>query len=165
MRKLIKSILIFVFFCFIYAADGRIKYPSKKSNKVIWKTPTAKIGDNPFPTNPLNDRGKGYLLQGKIKNAITNYGSFINWDHHPAGLWGEYAYLPNIGFLAGVPGNKNTANFLWSENYSNENQIDYWISREAYLDWNKYSPPIPKKPAKKPATVAVTAIIAKKNKI
>ena len=29
-----------------------------------------KIGDNPYPTNPMNDRALGYLLQGKVKNAI-----------------------------------------------------------------------------------------------
>ncbi|MBH10800.1 MAG: hypothetical protein CMG74_10715 [Candidatus Marinimicrobia bacterium] len=140
MRKLIKSILIFVFFCFIYAADGRIKYPSKKSNKVIWKTPTAKIGDNPFPTNPLNDRGKGYLLQGKIKNAITNYGSFINWDHHPAGLWGEYAYLPAVAFLAGVPGYKQSYEFNWNNietivDEEGATLFGIWESASAYDAW------------------------------
>ncbi len=50
-----------------------------------------KIGDYPFPTNPMTDRARGYLIQGKVKNAITNYGNFINWDEHPAGLWGQYA--------------------------------------------------------------------------
>ena len=40
----------------------------------------SKIGDNPFPTNPMSDRAKGYIDQGKVKSAVTNYGSFINWD-------------------------------------------------------------------------------------
>ena len=70
----------------------------------------ARVGA-PFPGNPLNDRAKGYLLKGVIKNAVSNYGNFITWDEHPAGLWGEYAYLPHIGFIAGVPGNNNTSNF------------------------------------------------------
>ena len=39
---------------------------------------TAKIGDNPFPTNPMSDRARGYLLQGKAQTAITNYGNYID---------------------------------------------------------------------------------------
>ena len=31
---------------------------------------TAKIGDNPFPTNPMSDRARGYLLQGKHKQQL-----------------------------------------------------------------------------------------------
>ncbi|SVA87314.1 uncharacterized protein METZ01_LOCUS140168, partial [marine metagenome] len=31
---------------------------------------TARIGDNPFPTNPMSDRARGYLLQGKAQTAI-----------------------------------------------------------------------------------------------
>ena len=48
-----------------------------------------KIGDNPPPGNPMNDRAKGYLLDGKIKSSILNYGNFIDWTSFPAGLWGE----------------------------------------------------------------------------
>jgi hypothetical protein len=54
------------------------------------------------------------LLQGKVKNAISNYGGFIDWDNHPAGLWGDYTYLPNVAFLAGVPGQKYTSEFNWN---------------------------------------------------
>ena len=97
--------------------------------------PLNKIGDNDFPGNPLNDRAKGYVLDGKIKTTIANYGNFIDWQHWPAGLWGKYAYLPHVSFIAGVPGNKNTANFTWLTKYSDENQINYWVSNEAYLDW------------------------------
>ena len=98
-----------------------------------------KIGDNEFPGNPLNDRAKGYILDGKIKSTILNYGNFIDWAHWPTGLWGEYAYLPHVSFIAGVPGNKNTSNFLWTAKYSNQNQITYWTSNQAYLDWNENS--------------------------
>ena len=38
-----------------------------------------KIGDNPFPTNPMSDRAIGYLLQGKAQTAISNYGNIINF--------------------------------------------------------------------------------------
>ena len=63
-----------------------------------------KIGDNPFPTNPMNDRAIGYLLQGKAQTAISNYGNIINWDEHPMGIWNGFSYLPSVAFLAGVPG-------------------------------------------------------------
>ena len=64
----------------------------------------SKIGDNPSPGNPMNDRAKGYLLDGKIKSSILNYGNFIDWDYNPSGGWGQYTYLPNVSFMAGVPG-------------------------------------------------------------
>ena len=96
-----------------------------------------KIGDNDFPSNPLNDRAKGYILDGKIKSTILNYGNFIDWQHWPAGLWGEYAYLPHVGFIAGVPGNKSTSNFVWNLEYSDQNQVDYWVSNQAYIDWHE----------------------------
>ena len=98
-----------------------------------------KIGDYPFPTNPLNDRAKGYLLQGKVKNAISNYGGFIDWDNHPAGLWGDYTYLPNVAFLAGVPGQKYTSEFNWNiyETITGGNEVvrQTWVSTEAYEAW------------------------------
>lgn len=98
-----------------------------------------KIGDYPFPTNPINDRAKGYLLNGKIKNAIGNYGGFIDWDNHPAGLWGDYTYLPNVSFLAGVPGQKYTSDFNWSifESITVNNTIirQTWTSADAYQAW------------------------------
>jgi len=98
-----------------------------------------KIGDYPFPTNPMNDRAKGYLLQGKIKNAITNYGGFIDWNNHPAGLWGDYTYLPNVSFLTGVPGQKYTSEFDWSlfESIQVGGEIirQTWISEDAYSAW------------------------------
>ena len=46
---------------------------------------TAKIGDNPFPTNPMSDRARGYLLQGKAQTAITNYGNYIDIEVNPNG--------------------------------------------------------------------------------
>ena len=74
---------------------------------------SAKIGDNPFPTNPISDRAIGYLLQGKAQSAISNYGNIINWDEHPMGIWNGYSYLPSVAFLAGVPGQKYSSNFFW----------------------------------------------------
>ena len=77
------------------------------------------IGQFGFPSNPMNDRAKGYLLNGVIKNAVSNYGNFITWDEHPAGLWGEYSYLPHVGMIAGVPGQKYSYKFTWYQ-VSNE---------------------------------------------
>jgi len=98
-----------------------------------------KIGDNPPPGNPMNDRAKGYLLDGKIKSSILNYGNFIDWSSFPAGLWGNYAYLPHIGFMAGVPGHEYTAEYNWDEiQLSNDNTFKkYWSSASAYEAWHE----------------------------
>ena len=71
----------------------------------------AKIGDNPFPTNPMSDRARGYLLQGKAQTAITNYGNYIDIEVNPNGAWGEYAYLYEVSFLAGIPGHSYSSNY------------------------------------------------------
>ena len=83
-----------------------------------------KIGDNPFPTNPMSDRAIGYLLQGKAQTAISNYGNIINWDEHPMGIWNGYSYLPSVAFLAGVPGHQYSYTFSWN----NTHRTPYTIS-------------------------------------
>ena len=106
-----------------------------------------KIGDYGFPSNPMNDRAKGYLLKGKAQAAITNYGRFIDWDYHPAGLWGNYTYLPAVGFVAGIPGQSYSYNYAWT-NFedsggtcpeSNGNYV-IWCSNDAYSDPNAINP-------------------------
>ena len=104
------------------------------------KTSSARIGDYPFPTNPMNDRAIGYLLQGKINNGISNYGNIINWDEQPSGLWGDYSYLPSVAFLAGLPGHKRTSEFEWEQLESivdSEGNVQYsiWESQSAYEAW------------------------------
>ena len=111
---MLKEVPFFILFCLWFCLGAERKYSEDRIPDQFHSMSTAKIGDNPFPTNPMNDRARGYLLQGKIKNAITNYGSFINWDHHPAGFWGQYGYLPHIGFIAGVPGHAYSSE--WSTN-------------------------------------------------
>ena len=64
-------------------------------------------------TDPMSDRAKGFALSGKAKTAVSNYGNFINWDFHPAGLWGEYTYIPTLSFLAGVPGHDYSSKYTW----------------------------------------------------
>ena len=90
-----------------------IKEKNSTHSDVFRYSTAGKIGDNPFPTNPMNDRAIGYLLQGKAQTAISNYGNIINWDEHPMGIWNGYSYLPSVAFLAGVPGHKNSFEFNW----------------------------------------------------
>ena len=97
---------------FSLAKDGSLK-DAPVSPDPFRRTATAKIGDNPFPTNPMSDRAIGYLLQGKAQTAVSNYGNIINWDEHPMGIWNGYSYLPSVAFLAGVPGQKYSSNFQW----------------------------------------------------
>ena len=97
-----------------------------------------RIGDYGYPDNPLYDRAKGYLLKGKAKTAVTNYGNFISWDYHPGGLWGEYGYLPNLSFAVGVPGHEYSS--AWSSlGYSSwlqgSNNNSLWFSTDAYNAW------------------------------
>ena len=102
-------------------------------------SPALKIGDYPFPTNPMNDRAKGFLLQGKVKNAVSNYGNFVNWDEHPSGLWGDYSYLPAVSFLAGVQGQAYSSRFSWAPGPVEQSGgiivWSSWASTEAYQAW------------------------------
>ena len=69
---------LFLFNVALYGVDGRVKQMPSSPDPFQRKA-TAKIGDNPFPTNPMSDRAKGFVDQGRVKSAVTNYGSFINW--------------------------------------------------------------------------------------
>jgi hypothetical protein len=64
--------------------------------------------------NPIWDRARGYLSQGKFQSAISNYGDFINWDHSPAGLWGNFQYIPALSLVSGVPGQFPSKKFNWT---------------------------------------------------
>ena len=103
------------------------------------------LGEFGFPTNPMNDRAIGYLLKGKAKTAVTNYGEFIEWDVHPAGLWGDYTYLPDVCFIAGIPGQSYSYKYDWFNSegnaggtpcpeYEGEENITFWCSENAYED-------------------------------
>ena len=137
MKKIfIHSVLISL----LFPIDGKVKNNQYSPIDPFRKTAVAKIGDNPFPTNPMSDRAKGFIDQGRVKSAVTNYGSFINWDTHPSGIWGDYSYLPAVSFIGAVPGNKNTASYSWQ---NLETIVDgdgvslygIWESSDAYDAW------------------------------
>ncbi len=99
-----------------------------------------RIGDNPFPTNPMSDRARGYLLQGKAQTAIINYGNYIDIEVNPNGAWGEYSYLYEVSFLAGIPGHSYSSNYNWenTETITDDNGISIysiWKSQNAYDTW------------------------------
>ena len=131
---------IFLLWITSIVVAGADKFERDKVTDPYQKTSSARIGDYPFPTNPMNDRAIGYLLQGKINNGISNYGNIINWDEQPSGLWGDYSYLPSVAFLAGLPGHKRTSKFLWEQLESvvdSEGNVVYstWKSQSAYEAW------------------------------
>ena len=137
---MIKYFTLIFFVGTLFAIDGRIKTNENRTPDPFRQTAVAKIGDNPFPTNPMSDRAKGFVDQGRVKSAITNYGSFINWDFHPSGIWGDYSYLPAVSFISAVPGHKNVAHYSWQ---NLETIIDsegfparsIWESTNAYDAW------------------------------
>ncbi|MBT6867066.1 MAG: hypothetical protein HOA19_06930, partial [Candidatus Marinimicrobia bacterium] len=135
-----KLIISFLIISCLFAIDRTVKY-SKEPTHDSYRTPgVAKIGDNPFPTNPMSDRAKGFVDQGRVKSAVTNYGSFINWDTHPSGIWGDYSYLPSVSFIAAVPGHSNTAHYTWEhvETVNDEDGVpkySLWESSSAYDAW------------------------------
>ena len=151
MTNRIKTYLIFLFL------TGNVFYgaePIEENNALNfpWTTnPGYRVPHGQLhyelPPNPMNDRAKGYLLKGKAQAAITNYGRFIDWDYHPAGLWGNYTYLPAVGFVAGIPGQSYSYHYDWT-NYeesggtcpeANGNFV-IWCSNDAYLDPNDTNP-------------------------
>jgi len=92
------------------------------------------VGDLP---DRISDRAKGYSVQGKVKNAVLNFGNFIDWDYRPSGVWREYAYLPNVSFMAGVPGSIKLSEFNdWDLEIVGDNPA-VWYSRQAYDAWNE----------------------------
>ena len=102
---------ILLIFGVSFSADSSVANSSEARSQDPVQESLGRIGDYGYPSNPQYDRAKGYLLKGVVKNAVTNYGNFISWDNHPAGMWNEYTYLPNVGMIAGVPGQKYSYKF------------------------------------------------------
>ena len=137
MRKVYWLTIVIILNYFILGNNQRPNTPYKKEH--FSKKHTARIGDNPFPTNPMSDRARGYLLKGKAQTALSNYGNYIDFDIKPNGAWGDYAYLYDVSFLAGIPGNKNSSNFSWEliETILEDDFPIYsiWESENAYNAW------------------------------
>ena len=74
MKKILLSV---AFISFLFSIDGKLKNSQYSPIDPFRQNAPAKIGDNPFPTNPMSDRAKGFVDQGRVKSAITNYGSFM----------------------------------------------------------------------------------------
>ena len=136
---------ILFFICNWLAAAEPVTSPySSTTNKDFTTTEgLERIGDYGYPGNPQYDRALGFLLKGKVKNAISNSGNFITWDHHPAGFWGQYGYLPHVGFIAGVPGHAYSSEWSkpgydsWTSETINvgSKTILIWKSSDAYEAW------------------------------
>jgi len=131
-------VLIFLFTSILFG--GNIQRPKSLVRDPFTIQSSAKIGDNPFPTNPMNDRARGYLLQGKAQTAVTNYGNYIDIEVSPNGAWGDYAYLYEVSFLAGIPGQSYSSNYTWSllELINDEDGFpiySVWESPQAYDAW------------------------------
>ena len=136
MSKFIQISLI-VFSC-IFSAEKKDAAIPIDSEEKFETGSLGRIGDYGYPGNPLYDRAKGYLLKGKVKNAVSNQGNFITWDYHPAGFWGMYGYLPHVGFVAGVPGHEYSS--AWSipgsPSWVQDAAIStLWYSTDAYNAW------------------------------
>ncbi len=101
------------------------------------------LGQYGYPSDPASDRAKGYLLKGKTKAAVSNWGNFINWYVNPAGLWGDYSYLPDLAMIAGVPGHQYSSFYQdWMEvdmqTYYpawDVSGVSIWCSDLLYEDW------------------------------
>ena len=137
-----KALLTFIMYSsFVMGSD--IKSPSPNyTPDPFKKNNVSKIGDHPFPTNPMSDRARGYLLQGKAQTAILNYGNYIDIEVNPNGAWGEYSYLYEVSFLAGIPGHSYSSNYNWEniETVTDDNGItiySIWESQDAYESWYK----------------------------
>ena len=112
-----------------------------------------RLGDYSSPTLPANDRAMGFLIKGKVRSTVLNFGNFIDidydrrgaWDSYPVGLWGEYAYLPQVGFMAGVPGmyysykfNSDPTQETWIEVHDfayNGEEVVVFENSDAYNYW------------------------------
>ena len=126
-------LLVLHYGLFDYAYAGVPK--SEDINSQHNFTPSVSRSDNALPTDPLLDRAKGYLLQGKLKSAITNYGSVVDgFSHHPGGLWGEYSYFPSISFMYSIPGHKYSHMYDW-EMIGNAGGYPIWKSIDAGQNW------------------------------
>ena len=87
-----KSIIVITILAYVFGSNIKRPAPTKILDPFRFEL-RGRIGDNPFPTNPMADRARGYLLQGKAQTAILNYGNYIDIEVNPNGAWcdvGDY---------------------------------------------------------------------------
>ena len=104
------------------------------------------LGQYGYPNDPMSDRAKGLLIKGKVKNAVVNYGEYIEWDVFPNGLWGQYSYLPDVAMIVGAKGHEYSSNYGWAESDMEEFESEWfdvhgedlsvWCSIDLYDDWD-----------------------------
>ncbi len=136
----LKIIYFILFQVTIIQANDVRRPPFEKSSDPFNYNQSARIGDYPFPTNPMNDRAVGYILQGKAQSALANYGNYIDIEVSPNGAWGDFSYLYEVTFLAGIPGQSYTSNYNWDLTemiIDDEGLPKYsiWESRDGYEAW------------------------------
>ena len=98
------------------------------------------IGDYPFPNWPMQDRAVGYVTAGNTTSAVSNYGLPISWGEGPSGAWMDYTYIPNLSFMAGVPGVRYSAYYQdWGIHSSfviePDTVVNIWISSGLASEW------------------------------
>ena len=134
--KINKNIIFsLVYFTFFFGSEKKIDEAGTGYDFSAGNSSLFRVGDYDLPGNPMLDRAKGYSIQGKVKNGVLNFGAYVDWDYNPSGAWGQYAYLPSVAFMAGVPGYINIGQFEWIlEELENSNNAA-WVSEEAYDAW------------------------------
>ena len=56
----------------IFSAEPLLENTEYKDANFGLNSSLGRIGDYGYPDNPQLDRAKGYLLKGKVKNAVSN---------------------------------------------------------------------------------------------
>jgi len=112
-------------------------YISSNNDNIIYNRD---IGDYPYPSDPMQDRAIGLAINGKAKTSVSNNGRIINWDYQPSGLWGNYTYIPNLSFIAGIPGHAYSSDYTWTNCTDDLDEImgtsyTLWCSSDAYDHW------------------------------
>ena len=70
-------------FGLLYSAHPKTNVDDAEVDNFPSSSGLGRIGDGGYPGDPMNDRAVGYLLNGKVKNGIGNFGNYIDWDLHP----------------------------------------------------------------------------------
>ena len=142
-RKLFSLLFIAGILRLAMAGEPAVFIPEEDNPDPDYTPSLGRVGDFTPPTNPSNDRAMGMAIKGKARSTILNYGDFIdidvdrdgNWDDYPAGLWGNYAYLPQVGFMAGIPGNYPIFKFGDWQILHSYPEFTEWISLSAGAAW------------------------------